>query len=242
MANQAPYYIAHLGELRKRLFITFFTFFVFLIGAFLFVQDIYDWLIRDLDQHLAVLGPSDILWVYFMIAGVMAIALTIPCAAYQIWLFVKPGLTEKERKITLTYIPGLFLLFLMGLSFGYLIVYPTVLEFLITLSEGRFETLFTAEKYFKFMLNLTVPFGFLFEIPLIVMFLTSIGLIDPNLLSRFRKNAYFVLILIAIFITPPDFISDILVIIPLLMLYEVSITCSKLVYQKKIEKKAIDKG
>ncbi|WP_078412854.1 twin-arginine translocase subunit TatC [Priestia abyssalis] len=238
MTNQEMLLVEHLGELRKRLIYTLITFILFLLGSFIFVQEIYAWLIRDLDHHLAVLGPSEILWVYFMISGVIAIALTIPVAAYQTWLFVKPALSEKERKTTLSYIPGLFILFIAGLSFGYFVVYPTVLSFLLSLSEGQFETMFTSEKYFKFMINLTLPFGFLFEIPLVVMFLTSLGVINPMILSKARKVSYFLLIVVSILITPPDLISDILVIVPLLILYEFSVTLSKVVYRKKLKKQS----
>ncbi|WP_191565968.1 twin-arginine translocase subunit TatC [Metabacillus idriensis] len=231
-------FVNHLGELRKRLILILLAFILFLFGSFIYVQEIYEWLIRDLDHDLAVLGPSEILWVYFMISGIIAIALTIPVAAYQTWVFVKPALTEKERKTTLAYIPGLFTLFITGLSFGYFVVYPLVLNFLLTLSKGQFETMFTAEKYFKFMINLTLPFGVLFEIPLIVMFLTSIGVINPMLLSKARKISYFLLTLVAIFITPPDLISDILVIVPLFILYEFSVTLSKVVYRNKNKKQS----
>ncbi|MDM5337482.1 twin-arginine translocase subunit TatC [Fictibacillus enclensis] len=228
--------IDHLGELRKRIIITLLTFAVFFIVSFIYVQDIYHWLIRDLDAKLAVLGPSDILWVYFMISGVISIALTIPVAAYQTWLFVSPALSKNESKTALSYIPALFLLFIAGLSFGYFVVYPMVLDFLMKLSDGEFQTFFTSEKYFKFMINLTLPFGFLFEIPLVVMFLTSIGLVNPKLLSKARKLAYFGLVVVAVLITPPDFMSDFLVTIPLLILYEFSITLSKIVYRKKQKK------
>ncbi len=238
MKNQELTFVKHLGELRKRLIFTLLAFIIFLFGSFIYVQDIYEWLIRDLNRNLAVLGPSEILWVYFMISGVIAIALTIPIAAYQTWLFVKPALTEKERKATLAYIPGLFTMFITGLSFGYFVVYPIVLNFLLSLSKGQFETMFTAEKYFKFMINLTLPFGLLFEIPLIVMFLTSIDIINPMLLSKARKISYFSLTLVAIFITPPDIISDILVIVPLFILYEFSVILSKIVYRKKYKKQS----
>ncbi|WP_163100227.1 twin-arginine translocase subunit TatC [Peribacillus alkalitolerans] len=232
MTNQEMLLVDHLGEIRKRLIYTLIAFIVFLFGSFIYVQEIYAWLIRDLNHNLAVLGPSEILWVYLMISGVIAIALTISIAAQQTWLFVKPGLSEKERKTTLSYIPGLFILFIAGLSFGYFVVYPTVLTFLLSLSEGQFETLFTSEKYFKFMINLTLPFGFLFEIPLVVMFLTSLGVINPMILSKARKVSYFLLIVVSILITPPDLISDILVIVPLLVLYECSIALSKIVYRR----------
>ncbi|MEK4534648.1 MULTISPECIES: twin-arginine translocase subunit TatC [Peribacillus] len=238
MTNQEMLMVEHLEELRKRIIYTLIAFLIFLIGSFIFVNDIYTWLIRDLGHQLAVLGPSEILWVYFMISGVIAIALTIPIAAYQTWLFVKPALSENERKTTLTYIPGLFILFIAGLSFGYFVVYPTVLGFLLSLSEGQFETMFTSEKYFKFMINLTLPFGFLFEIPLVVMFLTSLGVVNPMILSKARKISYFLLVVVAILITPPDFMSDILVTVPLLVLYEFSVTLSKIVYRKKLKQQS----
>ena len=228
----------HLEELRKRIIYTLIALIIFLVGSFIYVQDIYKWLIRDLNHKLAVLGPSEILWVYFMISGVIAIALTIPIAAYQTWRFVKPALSEKERKTTISYIPGLFFLFIAGLSFGYFVVYPTVLKFLLSLSEGQFETIFTSEKYFKFMINLTLPFGFLFEIPLVVMFLTSIGIINPMILSKARKISYFLIVLTSVLITPPDFISDILVTVPLVVLYEISINLSKVIYRKKQKKQS----
>ncbi len=228
-------FVDHLEELRKRIILTLAAFLLSLCGSFVYVQNIYAWLIRDLNHELAVLGPSEILWVYFMISGVVAIALTIPIAAHQIWLFVKPALSKKERKITLSYIPGLFILFITGLSFGYFVVYPTVLSFLLSLSEGQFQTMFTSEKYFKFIINLTLPFGFLFEIPLVVMFLTSLGVINPMFLSKARKLSYFLLVVVSILITPPDFMSDILVTVPLLILYECSVTLSKIVYRKKLK-------
>ncbi|MBS4192005.1 twin-arginine translocase subunit TatC [Bacillus sp. FJAT-49705] len=223
----------HLEELRKRIIYTLIAFIIFFIGSFIYVQDIYTWLVRDLNHKLAVLGPSEIIWVYFMLSAVVAIALTIPIAAYQIWRFVKPALSDKERKTTISYIPGLFILFIAGLSFGYFVVYPTVLNFLISLSEGQFETMFTSEKYFKFMINLTLPFGFLFEIPLVVMFLTSIGIINPMILSKARKISYFIIVVTSCMITPPDFLSEILVTIPLIVLYEISINLSKIIYRKK---------
>lgn len=238
MKNQEMPLVEHLEEFRKRLIYTLIAFILFLLGSFIYVQEIYAWLIRDLNHNLAVLGPSEILWVYFMISGVIAIALTIPIAAHQTWLFVKPALSEKERKTTLTYIPGLFILFVAGLSFGYFVVYPTVLGFLLSLSEGQFETMFTSEKYFKFMINLTLPFGFLFEIPLVIMFLTSLGVINPMILSKARKISYFLLVVVSILITPPDFMSDILVTVPLLVLYEFSVTLSKIVYRKKLKKQS----
>lgn len=228
--------IEHLDELRKRLIVTLLAFIVFFITGFAYVEEIYRWFVRDLEVKLIVLGPSDIVWVYFMLAGVIAIAGTIPILAIQIWLFVKPALKPIERKISLSYIPALFALFIVGLCFGYFVIFPTVLSFLVELGGDMLVTNFTADKYFRFIMNMTIPFGVLFELPVVIMFLTSLGIINPYVLQKIRKYAYFILIVTAVIITPPDFISDFLVTIPLLLLYEISISLSKIVYKRKIKK------
>jgi len=226
--------VAHLSELRTRLIIIMITFMFLFILSFIYVEDIYAWLVRDLPVKLAILGPSDILWVYFMLAGVIAVAGVIPIAAHQIWCFVKPALKADERKVTLAYIPALFVLFILGLSFGYFVIFPIVFKFLLSLSEDMMMTFFTTEKYFSFLLHMTLPFGFLFELPVVIMFLTSLGVLNPYRLQRIRKYAYFILVVTAVLITPPDFLSDILVIIPLLLLYEISVFLSRTVYRKKL--------
>nr|WP_260287991.1 twin-arginine translocase subunit TatC [Peribacillus sp. BBB004] len=228
--------IEHMEELRSRIIKTLIGFLAFFIVSFIFVQDIYELLIKDLDGKLAVLGPSEILWVYMIIAAVCAIAATIPLAAYQLWRFVAPALKPEERRVTFRFIPGLFILFITGISFGYFVLFPIVLGFLTSLSAGQFEMMFTAEKYFRFMINLILPFGILFEMPLVVMFLTRLGIINPTVLKKSRKISYFVLVVISVLITPPDIISDILVIVPLLVLYEVSVQLSNMVYRKRLMK------
>ena len=228
--------IDHLDELRKRLIITLAAFIIFFIVGFMFVEEIYNWLVRDLEVKLIVLGPSDILWVYFMLAAVIAFAGTIPVLATQVWLFIKPALKPIERKISLSYIPALFILFIVGLCFGYFVIFPTVMSFLIELGGEMMVTNFTAEKYFRFIFNTTIPFGVLFELPVVMMFLTSLGIINPYVLSKIRKYAYFVLIIIAILISPPDIMSDFLVAVPLIFLYEISVSFSKIVYKRKLKK------
>lgn len=135
--------------------------------------------------------------------------------------------------MTLAYIPALFCLFIIGLAFGYFVILPMIFQFLMQLGGDMFVTSFTADRYFQFILNMTIPFGVLFELPVVIMFLTTLGILNPFVLSKVRKHAYFVLVLIAVVITPPDFMSDFLVTIPLLLLYEISISLSKFVYRRK---------
>ncbi|MGE8078288.1 twin-arginine translocase subunit TatC [Peribacillus loiseleuriae] len=225
--------IEHLDELRKRLIISALAFLVFLMIGFIFVKKIYFFFMGNLDYKLLILGPSDIMWIYFHIASIVAIAGTIPVAAWQIWLFVQPALKPHERKAVLAYIPGLFILFICGLAFGYYFIFPNILRFLLNLSSDLMTTSFTADKYFSFLINITLPFGIAFELPLIMMFLTTLGIANPYTIAKFRKYAYFILVVIASMISPPEFISHISVAIPLILIYEISVFLSKFVYKRK---------
>lgn len=228
--------VGHLEELRKRIIITGVAFVVFFIVAFIYVTDIYNFFVRGLDFKLTILSPTEVVWVYLQLAGVVAIALTIPVLAWQIWLFIKPGLKPLERRVTLSYIPALFILFIAGLCFGYFFIFPIVFKFLLSLAGDNMQSMFTIEKYFGFLLKITLPFAILFELPVVVMFLTSLGIINPVMLSKIRKYAYLVLAVISAAVTPPDFLSQTLVMVPLCILYEASIQLSKIVYRKRLKK------
>jgi len=239
MSGKEMHWTEHLAELRNRMLIVLGTFVAALAAAFIFVEHVYLWLTRDLGGKLQVLGPGDVLWVYLMIAGVFAAALTIPVAGYQLWRFVSPGLTPRERRTALAYIPALAVLFAAGIAFGYFIVYPMVLSFLIRLS-GPFLVAYTAEKYLRFIIHMTVPFGVLFELPAAVMFLTSLGVLNPARLAKMRRVAYLVLTIVAVTITPPDLISELLVIVPLFVLYETSVALSHFVYRRRAARREAD--
>ncbi len=236
----------HLGELRKRLIITISVFILFFIGGFIFIEEIFQFFMQGFQERskelgneitkLTVLGPFDVLWVYITLASIIAVAGTLPILCLQVWLFIKPALTPKEQKLSLSYIPAIFLLFIGGLSFGYFLIQPLIFDFLVALGEDMFTMMFTADKYFSFLLRITLPFAIFFEIPIIVMFLTSLGIVEPGLLRKIRKYAYFVLIIIGTIISPPDFILQIVVAIPLIILYEVSIILSSVVARKQARK------
>jgi sec-independent protein translocase protein TatC len=232
--------VEHLDELRKRIIITAVTFVIFLVVALCFIKNIYLFFLGNFHYKLLVLGPSDVIKVYFNLAGVVALAGTIPVAGWQLWLFVKPALKPFERKAALGYIPALFLLFISGLAFGYFFIFPNIMRFLIDLGSGIMQTSFTAEKYFSFLLNITLPFGIAFEMPLVMMFLTSLGIVNPYTVSRLRKYAYFILVIIASMISPPEFISHISVAIPLILIYEVSVLVSKVVYKRKLKRQELE--
>ncbi|GAE29970.1 twin-arginine translocase subunit TatC [Halalkalibacter hemicellulosilyticus] len=224
--------VDHLEELRRRIIAIGIAFVSVFLLSFFFVQDIYFYLIKDLEGKLTILSPIDVLWAYVMIATVVTLTVIVPFIGYHIWRYVAPGMSEKEKSAGIMYIPAFFFLFILGLLFGFYVIFPTVMSFFTSVADGQFEVMYTVDRYFKFMFSLTVPLALLFELPVVVLFLTKIGMISPAFLVKNRKYAYFILICLSVLVSPPDFLSDVLVIIPLLILYEVSVTISRFVYRK----------
>ncbi len=152
---------------------------------------------------------------------------------YQLWAFVRPGLYDKEQKATLTYIPVIFFLFLAGVAFSYFWLLPFLLEVSTDLGkELGIEQVIGVENYFSFLIRLTMPFGLLFQLPVVTMFLTRLGLVTPYFMRKNRKYAYFALFVVAALIAPPDVTSHLMISVPLFVLYEISILISARTYKK----------
>src|SRR5699024_456562 len=225
--------VGHLSELRNQLIVTALFFIIFFIVGFIFVKDIYYFFESDISFQLNITSPADTIWIYFTIAGLVAIVGTLPVLSIQLWLFIKPALTPGERKSSLPYIPAIFLLFLGGLVFGYFMFINLILPFLLGLNEGMFNELFTVDRYFGFLFKVTLPFALLFELPIVIMFLTSLGIVTPDFLKRTRKYAFFILLIVGALVTPPDVVLQLVVAVPLFLLYEISIHLSGIVYRRK---------
>lgn len=233
---EQTFFLAHMAELRKRLLMILLIYVSIFLISFFQVGKVYHWIMGKSEIELTVLGPSEIVWVYFMLASICALAAVIPFAAFQLWAFVKPALKPEERKTTALLIPVLFILFGAGLSFGYFVVFPKVFHFVVSLSEGMFQTMFTAEKYFRFLFQITIPLALIFELPAVVWFLTKIGILTPTLMTKYRKYVYLAMVIISAMITPPDLLSQVFVLIPLIFLYESSIFLCGWVYGRKASK------
>ena len=230
----------HLGELRRRLIWILAVFAVGMVAGMAVAGPV----INGLKQH----GPAvDIAWnvfspwdpvrVYMQLSLVVALFATLPVALYHIWSFVRPGLRPIEQRAALKFIPMAVLLFALGVVFAYMVVFPMVFYFATLLSTrmGLTET-YGITQYFTFMFNIVIPIALFFELPIVVMFLTAIRLLNPSRLHKMRRYAYFILLVISAVITPPDIISAIVVMIPLVILYEISIVVSRLVYRRQIER------
>ncbi|MBC2160916.1 twin-arginine translocase subunit TatC [Listeria booriae] len=226
----------HLQELRARLIFVFIAFFVSFIIGMLVAKPLILFLQTDempVTITMNVFKVTDAFSIYMQFAFVIALVLIAPFALYQLWAFVKPGLYRNEQQTTLRYIPIICVLFLVGVAFSYFVVFPFVLTFMLQFGEQLgVQNTIGLTTYFQFMLQTILPFGALFQMPLLVAFLTRLGLINPDIMRRFRKYAYFILLVIAGLITPPELLSHLLVTLPLILLYEFSIIISSLTYRK----------
>lgn len=226
----------HLSELRKRLFIIVVFFILACIVSMFISQPIIRYLqnaeiAKDLTMNAFRL--TDPFKVYWEVTVYLALIMILPVILYQLWAFISPGLYEKERRITLSYIPITLLLFIGGLAFSYFVLFPIIINFMLKLSSQMdIHAVIGINEYFQFLFQITLPFGFLFELPIVVLFLTRLGIITPMFLGKIRKYAYFVITVVSAFITPPDVMSQIAVGIPLIILYEISIWISKIGYRK----------
>lgn len=246
MNTQEYTILEHIEELRKRLFTTAIFFVVALFVGFYTAKPIIKY-VQFSEQAkqftLNASNPSDPLTVYLTVTFIVALVLVSPILLFQLWQFITPGLHESERKATLKYIPYAFFLFILGIAFSYFILFPNVMRFMVNLSNDlQIETIININEYFSFLFKLVIPFGLIFQLPVLTLFLARIGILDPKLMVKFRKYSYFVLFVFAVFLAPPDLVSNILVAVPLFILYEVSIIIARFGYRKYLvmEKQRIE--
>ena len=228
--------VEHMEELRKRLFVVAIFFVMALFAGFYAAKPIIRYIQLEGEEYnltLNALSVSDPLTVYLQVTFIVACILVSPVLLYQLWSFVTPGLHENERKATLKYIPYAFVLCIAGILFAYYILLPFVIRFMLGLaSDLDIQDTFGIKDYVSFLAKLIIPFGILFQLPVVAMFVSRIGLVSPQMMVKFRKYAYFVLIVISVFLAPPDFISNVIIAIPLFALYEISIIIARIGYRK----------
>jgi sec-independent protein translocase protein TatC len=225
----------HLNELRKRLIWSASILIVALIAGIFTAKPI----VLYLKQHgpakhmaLHVFSPWDGVRIYVNVAFSVAVLIALPFLLWQLWLFVSPGLKQTEQRALLKYLPYVFFLGLCGAAFAYFIIFPMAFNFSTSLIQGvDLQETYGISQYFSFMFNMIIPMALLFQMPIVVLFLTAIGLVNPQRLGKFRKYAYFILYFIGTLITPPDIVSDIAVTLPMIALYEISVLLSRRTYR-----------
>ncbi len=232
----------HLTELRNRIIRVGIFFLVGFIagfyGASFIVEKLTD-MGKTYGYTYVYIAPQELLMVYFSVAFVAALVFSIPEAAREIYEFTKPGLYEKERtafKFTLIF--GT-VCFCIGVLFAYKICIPFMLYFLINFNSSSVITAsISIQEYVSFVMTVFTVFGTVFELPVVVVIFTLLGIVKPEYLVKFRKIMIVLIFFLAAVITPPDPMSQIMVGIPVCLLYELSIVLSKIFYRKRIQPEA----
>lgn len=167
---------------------------------------------------------------------ILGIIVAFPYIIYEIWQFVKPGLYKNERKYARGFVSICSFLFLTGVLFGYFVISPFAITFLGTYTVGS-EAINspTLASYVNYMSMFTLPSGIVFELPVIVYFLTKIGIVSSSAMKKYRRHAIVTILILSAIITPPDIVTQFLIGIPILFLYEISIVISRRL-EKKSEK------
>lgn len=226
----------HLKELRNRLLVCAVVFVVAVV-YFLTVSDrLVDLLtamaIDNQGYTFVFLAPQEKLMQYFRLSLIAAVVVTIPVALYEVYAFAKPGLKKSERFFFgLVLFFGL-LLFCVGVVFAYTITLPFMLNFLVTLEGSEYITAsISIESYINLCLTMFVVFGLVFEMPLVTIILSRMGIANPDIMKKGRGVAIVVIFVVAAIITPPDIVSQIMVALPMVLLYFVSTFLSGVFYK-----------
>ncbi|CAM3238734.1 twin-arginine translocase subunit TatC [Filibacter tadaridae] len=213
--------VGHLTDLRKQLIKSAGVFLFFIIAVFSTINLWFPFITRG--HELIVLGPLEVIKFYMLISTALALGMSLPFLCHFLWQFLKPGLNKRESQFLSLYSPLMFLLFVGGLAFGYFVVNPISYNFLVALGSVNFNVMVSAQEYARFLLMTTVPLGLLFELPIVAMFLAAIGVLTADSMKKVRKWSYLSLAIVSALITPPDFVSQLIVLIPMAILYEASI-------------------
>ena len=219
--------IEHLEELRFRLVRAFAVIFIGMAAAWSQTERIMDWVCQPIAPYLPqggliFTGVMDKFMAHIKVAA-MSGDFSCPIWIYQLWKFVAPGLYKQERRYAVFFIGFGSLLFLSGVCFVYFFVYPSAFKFLMTFGGGPDKPMISIAEYLSFFVTTTMMFGIAFELPLILTILAMLGLIDSAFLKSKRRYAVVALAIVAAILTPPDLISMIMMLVPLLLLYESSI-------------------
>lgn len=236
---------SHLEELRKRLIrilivvgIGFFACYYFKEYIFkIITQPLVDALPKN--SHMIFTGLPEAFFIYIKIAFFASLFLTSPYIFYQIWRFIAPGLYPTEKRHVIPFVISSTFLFVAGVLFGYFLALPPAFEFFVAFSTDFLKPMISFREYLSFSLKMLLAFGLSFELPVFIFFMAKLGIVNAQMLRKQRRYAILIIFVAAAILTPsPDAFSQILMAIPLMVLYEISIFLAKYAEKKKVESRA----
>jgi sec-independent protein translocase protein TatC len=242
----------HLSELRRRIFTSLAAVLLFFVIAFYYSEGIFDILTFPLKAEmklslenpyihvkpkpqtsLVFLAPAEAFWMHLKVSFITALIVSLPVIFLQFWKFISPGLLPKEKKYFLPFMFFATTLFVAGAFFCFLIVLPFAMTFLLGYKTANMTPMLSVGSYIDFCLKFILAFGAVFELPLVIIFLTRFGIVTPGTLAKHRKYAVLLSFIVAAALTPtPDAFNQILMAVPIMLLYEVGILLSRILQRR----------
>jgi len=230
----------HLIELRKRLTRALIAVGIGFLVCYSFKDMLFAVITRPLtdalpkSSYLIYTGLTQAFFTYMKIAFFSSLVLTSPFIFYQVWRFIAPALLPEEKKYVVPFVLSSTTLFLGGVLFGYFVVLPPAFEFFVSFNNEYLRAMISFNEYLSLFIKFLLGFGLSFQLPVLIFFLAKLGIVTDRMLSQYRKYSILLIFIAAAILTPsPDALSQILMAIPLLFLYEISIFVAKFAARKK---------
>lgn len=248
--------IAHLSDLRKRIFISLIAVLIGFVAAFTYSEELFKFMIFPLKYDISLsislpfvhlveknikinptlifTAPAEAFWMHMKISFVAAFVVSLPVIFLQLWKFVSPGLLHKEKKYVFPFVLVTTVFFLLGAAYCFFLVLPFAMGFLLTYKTESMIPMISVGNYVDFCLKFVLAFGAIFELPIAIIFFTRMGFVTPKTLAKHRKYAILLAFIVAAILTPtPDVFNQTLMAVPMIVLYEVGILVSRIFVRSK---------
>jgi sec-independent protein translocase protein TatC len=237
-------FTSHLEELRKRLIVCFVAVGIGFVVSYGFKEYLFQILVHPLvkvmqpGDSLIFTGLPEAFFTYLKVAFLAGLMLAAPVIIYEFWIFVAPGLYDKEKRLMLPIVFLSTFFFIGGALFGYFLVFPWGFKFFLGFATETIRPMPSMKEYLGFSAKLLLAFGLVFELPLVITFLARLGVVSVDFLKKNRKYALLLFFVGAAILTPPDVVTQIMMALPLMLLYEISIIGARIFGKKKVEEEA----
>ncbi len=234
-------FTAHLEELRKRLIVCFVAVGIGFVISYGFKEYLFQILVHPLvkvmppGDSLIFTGLPEAFFTYLKVAFLAGLMLAAPIIIYEFWIFVAPGLYDKEKRLMLPIVFLSSFFFIGGALFGYFLVFPWGFKFFLGFATETIRPMPSMKEYLGFSAKLLLAFGLVFELPLVITFLARLGVVSVDFLKKNRKYALLLFFVGAAILTPPDVVTQIMMALPLMLLFEISIIGARIFGKKKMK-------
>lgn len=223
----------HLEELRRRLFIVSGVLGGSVIISFFFSRQLMNLVISQGPSELQTLAPAEAFSAHLSLSLIAGIIVSSPAISYQFWKFVSPGLRERERKTAVRAAFVSVLLFLSGAAFAWFLMLEPAINVFKSFETGNIVGHWSLANYIGFLGRFIIIFGIAFQLPILVLMLISLGVTTPDLLAKYRRHIIVGLLIAAAILTPPDPLTQVMLMLPLYLLFELSLLMARIGYKKK---------